>query len=377
MVMPAITLKAQYQLRLVVKNNSNLHREEPVFVAGNFNNWNPGNSAYKMNQEKDELNIHLPNLLPGIYEFKFTRGNWGKVACTKSGADVGNSVINLTSDTVLYYFIEAWKDDFAVVEKKHTASENVSIIDTGFYMPQLNRNRRISIYLPEGYKKSSKHYPVLYMHDGQNLFDEYTSGYGEWGVDECLDSLIKKGARPCIVVGIDNGPKRMNEYNPFTFEQFGEGEGDAYVNFLVKSLKPFIDKHYRTLPSKENTIIAGSSMGGLISYYALLKHPEVFGKAGVFSPAFWTAPQINNFTDSLAKKMNGLVFFYMGGYEGQRYLDDMMQVSDKLGSSSTAFIYTAIDSMGMHNEKAWHKWFADFYQWITADGFNYVIKVTD
>lgn len=372
-----MTLKAQYQLRLVVKNNSNQHREEPVFLAGNFNNWNPGNHAFKMQQAAEDLTIHLPNLSPGIYEFKFTRGNWNKVACSKSGYDLANNVINLTSDTVLYYFIEAWKDDFTKVEKKHTASANVSIIDTAFYIPQLNRHRSISIYLPEGYKKSNKHYPVLYMHDGQNLFDEYTSGFGEWGVDECLDSLIKKGARPSIVVGIDNGPKRMNEYNPFSFEKFGEGEGDAYVNFLVKTLKPFIDKNYRTLPSRENTIIAGSSMGGLISYYALLKYPEVYGKAGVFSPAFWTAPRIDNITDSMAKKMNGLVFFYMGGLEGNKYLEDMMKISDKLGSSSSAFIYTAIDSMGMHNERAWHKWFADFYQWITADGFNYIIKIAD
>jgi predicted alpha/beta superfamily hydrolase len=118
-------------------------------------------------------------------------------------------------------------------------------------------------------------------------------------------------------------------------------------------------------------------MGGLISYYALLKYPEVYGKAGIFSPAFWTAPRIDNITDSMAKKMNGLVFFYMGGLEGDKYLEDMMKISDKLGSSSSAFIYTAIDSIGMHNERAWHKWFADFYQWITADGFNYIIKIAD
>ncbi len=119
-------------------------------------------------------------------------------------------------------------------------------------------------------------------------------------------------------------------------KNFGEGEGDQYVDFIVKTLKPFIDKKYRTLSSKENTIIAGSSMGGLISYYAMLKAPGIFGNAGVFSPAFWTAPAIKTLTDSLASKLNGKFFFYMGEKEGETYIKDMKEIQEILGEKFKA-----------------------------------------
>jgi predicted alpha/beta superfamily hydrolase len=368
---------AQYKLRLVVLGEAANHKKDPVFVAGNFNGWNPADASYQLRTENGMLVYELQNLTTGIYEFKFTRGSWEKAACSKSGADAGNYVVKLYSDTTLFYTIDAWKDDFAPVEKKHTSSANVKVVDTAFLIPQLNRKRRISIYLPEDYKRSAKRYPVIYMHDGQNLFDEYLSSFGEWGVDECLDSLIKKGKKACIVVGIDNAERRMNEYNPSYFEKAGEGEGDAYVNFMVQTLKPFIDSSYRTLPGRENTLVAGSSMGGLISYYAILTHPDVFGKAGIFSPAFWTAKDISKMTDSLGSKIKGMLFFYMGGLEGDKYLSDMQETCDKMGRISSSFIYTAIDSQGTHNERAWRKWFAEFYEWIISDGNNYLIKTSD
>ena len=118
-------------------------------------------------------------------------------------------------------------------------------------------------------------------------------------------------------------------------------------------------------------------MGGLISYYAALKYPDVFGKAGVFSPAFWTAPQIKSLTDSVAKKINAKFFFYMGENEGGTYVEDMKDVAERLGSNSNTMIYSVIDAEGNHNEKAWRKWFAEFYKWIMADGFNYVIKLEE
>ncbi len=281
------------------------------------------------------------------------------------------------------FFLQAKSQD-TVAMKKHTYSAQVTIIDTAFNIPQLNTTRRIWIYLPKDYAVSKKQYPVMYMQDGQNLFDEYTSAFGqEWGIDECVDSLIDKGKRTCIIVGIDNGGNtRMNEYNPYEFvwkdsvsNKTFLPQGNEYVNFLVQTLKPFIDGHYRTITDKENTIIAGSSMGGLIAYYAALKHPGVFGKAGIFSPAFWTAPAIKNFTDSVAKKNSCKFFFYMGGSEGNRYITDMDDITEKLGTQSNAMVFSVIDASGQHNEKAWHKWFAEFYNWILADGYNNVIKL--
>lgn len=365
--------QAQYNVVFKLGKYPDKHNNDTAFLAGNFNNWNPGNSAFRFlltNENSFELILNLP---AGQYAYKCTRGNWSKVECLANGKDVSDHSFQLAADTTIEINIEAWRDDFAPVSKMHTAGKQVHIIDTAFFIPQLNRARRIWIYLPKGYNETQKRYPVLYMQDGQNIFDEYTSAFGEWGVDECLDSLIAGGKPAGIVVGID-GPKRLNEYNPYAFRDFGEGEGDRYLDFIVQTLKPFIDKNFRTLASKENTIIAGSSMGGLISYYAMIKQPQVFGKAGIFSPTFWTAPAINQLTDSLAGKLNGKFFFYIGGQEGDAFIKDMEAIQESLGEKSQAMIYSVIDANGMHNEKAWRKWFAEFYCWIMADGFNYVIK---
>lgn len=368
---------AQNRVVFLLENFPQQHGKDSIFISGSFNGWNPGDTAYKFTgiaENITQVTIYLP---AGDHEFKCTRGDWKKVECRFNGDDRDNRRIKIAGDTVFTISIDAWKDDFPEFSRKHTASSQVQIMDTAFFMPQLNRYRSIRIYLPEGYANSKKKYPVMYMHDGQNLFDESTAAFGEWGVDECLDSLVRKKKPACIIVGIDNGPQRFNEYNPYDFEQFGKGEGDRYLEFLVQTLKPFIDKQYRTSPAKENTIIAGSSMGGLISYYAILQYPGVFGKAGVFSPAFWTAPQIKNVTDSLSRKMNGKFFFYMGGKEGGTYISDMQEVQETLGERSQAMIYSVIDPESSHNEQAWRKWFAEFYTWIMADGYNTVIRVKD
>ena len=171
------------------------------------------------------------------------------------------------------------------------------------------------------------------MNDGQNLFDDATSFSGEWGVDEFLDSTK---AKQCIVVAVDNGgSKRMNEYNPYDNERFGKGEGDLYADFLVKILKPFIDGNFRTLKKKENTFISGSSMGGLISLYALLKYPKVFGGAGIFSPAFWVSGT-NIYEDIKAKgeKVKAKIYFYGGKLEGETMVPGMLRAFEEMAKIS-------------------------------------------
>jgi predicted alpha/beta superfamily hydrolase len=369
--------QAQYRVVFTLANFPTTHINDTAFLAGNFNDWNPGNNEFRFlltNENSFELILNLP---AGQYAYKITRGSWATVECNANGSDIPNHSFLLRADTTIAININAWKDDFEAVTKTNTAGKQVHVLDTAFFIPQLNRTRRIWIYLPKGYEYNKKHYPVLYMHDGQNIFDDLTAFSGEWGVDECLDSLIQAGKQACIVVGIDNGPKRLNEYNPFSFRDFGAGEGDRYLDFLVQTLKPFIDKKYRTLPSKENTVIAGSSAGGLISYYAMIKQPQVFGKAGIFSPAFWIAPAMLPLTDSLASKVSGKFFFYMSGKEGSNHLDEMAAIQELLGEKSSAMIYAVVDAEGLHHETAWRKWFAEFYLWIMADGFNKVVPVEE
>lgn len=373
---------SQFKVTILLKTLPVSHNGEPVFISGNFNDWNPEDGDFKITTDGKDYKLVLENVGGGNYQFKFTRGNWDKVESTVAGADIENRFVEISSDTALEFSIAGWKDDFVSTIKKHTASANVQVLDTAFDIPQLHRKRRIWVYLPPGYKVSKRKYPVMYMHDGQNLFDAATAPFGEWGVDESLDSLAAEGKPSCIVVGIDNGGEtRMNEYNPYVFiwkdstsSKTFMPEGEAYTEFIVKTLKPFIDHHLRTLPSKENTIIAGSSMGGLISCYAVLKYPDIFGKAGIFSPAFWTADGFDKMADSANSRLNAKLFFYTGEKEGDKYVEEMNRIEEKIGRHSAAMIYSVIDKDGEHNEAAWHKWFIEFYAWIMADGYNTVLK---
>jgi len=350
-----------------------------LFIAGSFNGWNPQDSNYSFHK-KDKARLNDPigqgkyfleiGLEDGSYEFKITGGGWNKVECKKGGVDIQNRFLKLTSDTIINMTVEEWADNIEKKPRVSSASKNVHIIDTAFLMPQLNRTRRVLIYLPPDYVNSKKRYPVLYMHDGQNIFDDLTSFAGEWGVDETLDS-ISSHRKEMIVVAIDHGgSKRMNEYCPYDMsegpngEKFGEGEGNKYVDFLVKTLKPFIDKNYRTLKSKQNTFIAGSSMGGLISMYAVLKYPKLFGGVGVFSPAFWIGPKI--FDDIKAKggKVNSKIYFYCGEQEGENMVPYTEKAFSEMRKVSKSKMVCIIRPDGKHSEWVWKEEFPLFYLWL-------------
>jgi len=299
-----------------------------------------------------------------MYEYKITRGGWDKVECRKGGADIQNRVLKLSSDTIIDIMVDEWADNIERKPGVSTAGKNVHIVDTAFLIPQLNRTRRVWIYLPTGYSTSEKRYPVLYMHDGQNVFDDLTSFAGEWNVDETLDS-IGNHAREMIVVAVDNGEaKRINEYYPYDMAKYGKGEGDQYVDFLVKTLKPFIDKTYRTEKGKNTTFIAGSSMGGLISMYAILKYPRVFGGAGIFSPAFWIGPQI--FDDIRAKgaKVNSKIYFYCGAQEGESMQPYTEKAFSEMRKISNSRMVCVIRAVGKHAESVWKEEFPLFYLWL-------------
>jgi predicted alpha/beta superfamily hydrolase len=357
---------AQYTLRITVTEVAT-KKQDDIYVAGSFNNWNTKDAKYKLQVfGTTRRGIVIDNLPAGTVEFKFTRGSWDKVETTAKGEDVPNHAISLKDDGALDFKIPGWKDDFPDKPKPNTATAQVSIIDTAFAMPQLNRKRRIWAYIPKGYATSKKSYPVIYMNDGQNLFNEQTAPFGEWGVDECLDTLMRKFNKECIVIGIDNGEKRMTEYNPYDNKQLGNGEGNQYVEFITTTLKPFIDKKYRTLKDRANTYIAGSSMGGLISLYAVIKYPDVFGGAGIFSPAFWTAPPI--YEDVQKANWSAYMpkfFFYAGGKESESMVPDMDKVISIIEKKGHYSYRRIVNPIAKHNEQAWRFEFPGFYQFIT------------
>lgn len=366
--LPVITLAfssvamAQSTTRLQLKEaNTNLTPEYTYYLAGSFNGWNPADSNYRFKMDNNGTYFLDIRLADGNYEYKITRGSWQTVECAMNGRPIANRVLTMPSGHQ-ELVVEEWADKFAAPAKKSSATSNVSVVDTSFFIPQLNRTRRVWIYLPSDYKtQASKKFPVMYMHDGQNLFDDTSSFAGEWGLDEFMDttSLAKS-----IVVGIDHGAsKRLNEYNPYDNAKFGKGEGDEYVDFLVKTLKPYIDNHYRTLANKQNTGIAGSSMGGLISMYAVLKYPDVFSKVGVFSPAFWVAgDSIFEAVKARGGKVNSYIYFYGGKLEGESMVPDMTKVYDQMKKISKSKMKLVIRDDGRHNEPTWRKEFPEFYR---------------
>jgi len=335
-----------------------------LFVAGSFNGWNPQDKNYhfqKNEQGSYSLGIKLAD---GAYEFKITRGGWDKVECRKGGVNIQNRFLRLSSDTTIDLVVEEWADNIEGKPKVSTAGKNVHMVDTAFLIPQLNRTRRVWIYLPSDYSATKKHYPVLYMQDGQNVFDDVTSFAGEWSVDETMDS-IGNHTREMIVVAVDHGgDKRINEYCPYDMEKYGKGEGNKYIDFLVKTLKPFIDKSYRTEKNKKNTFIAGSSMGGLISMYAILKYPRVFGGAGVFSPAFWIGPEIFNDIAAKGAKVNSKIYFYCGAQEGETMQPDTEKAFSEMRKISKSTMVCVVRADGKHSEQVWKEEFPLFYLWL-------------
>ena len=349
-----------------------------IYVAGTFNNWNPGSTAYALtfNANNNQYSITLPATVTGSIEYKFTRGTWptgetggGNAAIVNRRYTVGSSL-----GPVLHQVLN-WQDlgGPGGGGPASTAAANVQIINTSFAMPQLGRTRRVWLYLPPAYAANpARRYPVLYLHDGQNVFDAATSFSGEWGVDEALNQLAASGqdATGCIVVGIDNGgANRLNEYSPWANAQYGGGQGDGYLDFITQTLKPYIDANYRTQPGREFTGIGGSSMGGLISTYAALRHPTVFGKVLSFSPAYWFAyPQLLQYARQHPANPNTRFYFMSGTTESLSLVPQMRAVLDSLqrGGVPAANLRLLTWPDGQHSEWFWRREFPAAYQWLFA-----------
>ena len=252
-----------------------------------------------------------------------------------------------------------------------TASPQVTVLPQHLAMPGLNRQRTVRIYVPPGYATSTKRYPMLDMHDGQNLFDKATAYTGEWRVDETLDGLAQSQGLELIVVGIDNGgDKRMTELNAWDHDRFGKSEGKRYMDFIVDVVKPMVDANYRTRPEREHTGVIGSSMGGLISHYAILQYPQVFSKAGIFSPAYWLGPEVFGLTASQPPAADARLALYMGGGEGDQAVTDYQRMVAQLRRQShpAANLWVKLTPGAGHNEGAWRAKFAAAVAWMFAPG---------
>jgi len=346
-----------------------------IYAVGTFNNWAPGDATKILTPLGGGQFQIVLNPPVGEVKFKFTRGSWATVEGNANGGFLPDRVLNYNGQAATVNLtILSWEGQGGGTS---TAASNVQIISNAFSIPELNRTRRVWLYLPPDYATTTKSYPVLYMHDGQNLFDVQTSFSGEWKVDESLNQLSAQGDYGCIVVGIDNGGQyRLDEYSPWVNTQYNAGgQGDEYVDFLVNTLKPYIDFNYRTLPGRLTTGIAGSSMGGLISMYAFSERQDVFSKAGIFSPAFWFAGNNPvNHTASHSKQGAARVYFMCGadeesdGNQSNYVVNDMNAVSNAMSTAgfSSGEKLTKIPADGQHSEWFWAREFPDAYVWLFA-----------
>lgn len=355
-------IEAKAQVHILFVLDSSIAKSNSVFLAGNINGWKPAVPAYKFKDHKLVVIATAGDLI----EYKLTAGDWAAVETNAAGKDVSNRVLKVSGDTIIYLTVARFRDPAVPVIKEHTASKNVCVMDTAFYIPQLNRKRTVRIYLPPGYNNTNKRYPVMYMTDGQNCFDEFTASNGEWHVDEALDKFYDSCGKSIIVVAVDNGNElRLQEYDPYVFDMIKVAEGKQYAAFIAKTLKPFIDRHYRTRSSFKDTHVAGSSMGGVISIYCIAAYPGQFGGAGVFSPAFWTAkPLFDKVKQYRSSLKNHSVFFYAGGNESKSMVKDATDMYNLVKSGTKTKTVLYVDELAQHNEIAWSKWFPVYLKFI-------------
>jgi predicted alpha/beta superfamily hydrolase len=222
--------------------------------------------------------------------------------------------------------------------------------------------RMVRVWLPPGYDRGKERYPVVYFHDGQNVFDP-GGPFGSWSADKVAAEEMRAGrVRTAILVAIDNTPDRVREYLPSPDvvpegrPAAGEvGRADLYARYLLEVVKPYVDRSYRTLPGKGDTLALGASMGGVVSHYLLEKHGEVFGAAGVFSPAYWASPKF--FAESLKKPMpDGRIYLDMGTREGRSYWPDVIRIYQHwvaMGAVILGDLWFQPGIRAEHNEKAW------------------------
>jgi len=236
---------------------------------------------------------------------------------------------------------------------------NVRVL-SGVHSPELGNTRDVQVYLPPSYAASGRHYPVIYMHDGQNLFDPQTSFAGEWRVDETFERIGREGVEAVVVAIPNMGEARIDEYSPFRDEARGGGRGEAYVAFIVRTLKPAIDARFRTRTERTHTGIMGSSLGGLISLYAFFREPAVFGFAGVMSPSLWFANRAIFPFVAAHPGWSGRLYLDIGTLEGRHHVRNARLMARLLRKSTARprLNVMYVEGRGArHSEEAWSQRF--------------------
>ncbi|WP_257457656.1 alpha/beta hydrolase-fold protein [Archangium lipolyticum] len=354
-----------------------------IWLSGNqpeLGNWNgAGVKLYKAVNNSYATSLSFP--AGKSLAFKATRGSWETVEKSAEGQEVGDHLFKTGGGFErVSITVGSWAD-FGSVPPPQVLTGIIKYHRSVTPKDTTLKPRDIIVWLPPGYEdqNNTTRYPVLYMHDGQNLMDATTAAYKvEWGVDETAQKLVMEGkVEPLIIVGIYNaGNDRIAEYThvPSPPKYPNGGKADAYGGFLVEELKPFIDKTYRTLPEGRHTGLAGSSLGGLVSLYLGMKYPDTFSRLGVVSPSVWWA---NKDIIARVKELRGhlslRIWEDIGTAEGDstqaetETVEDAAELRDALVAQGwvldSDLKYTVVEG-GTHNEAAWAARFGDILQYL-------------
>lgn len=351
-----------------------------LFVSGNcpeLGNWNPGLVSLAKKDGAYVLDVEVK--AGAALEYKYTRGTWDTVEKGADFSELENRRFTPPGPGVLTDTIQKWADKKPYLPEKASVTGAVKY-HRDFRSRTLGNARTLAVWLPPSYERAgARRYPVIYMHDGQNLFDKATAFIGEeWGADEAAAALASQDpALEAIIVGVYNTGERSAEYTPHRDAARGGGKGRDYARFLVKEVKPFIDSAYRTLPDRRHTSVAGSSLGGLISLYLLLEYPGVFSGAGVLSPSlYWADRALPGLAAKKAAAGKMRIWLSMGTEEGEGAektvaLEDARKLRGLLlgkGFAENKDLVYVEDQGARHSERYWARQVPALFRFLLQGG---------
>ncbi|MBP6180963.1 alpha/beta hydrolase-fold protein [Flavobacterium sp.] len=338
----------------------------PVYISGNFNNWYTQDKEFMM--EKIGIGLYHYKFqhdfdYPVELLYKFTKGDWSEVEIDSHGNRTENrSTLNHTG--VQKEHVARWRKNW--LPFKQSFLPQVQLISDEFIIPQLNKTRKIWALLPHDYDKTDERYPVMYLQDAQNLFNE-SAEFGNWEIDKKLAVMSEYKIGKIIIIAIEHAEEdRIKEYNVGK-TVLGKGQGKKYIRFVTDTLKPYVDNNFRTKKEREFTGIGGSSMGGLISVFSGLRNPEVYGKLMIFSPSLWVVPELK-INSEKANSADTKVYLYAGGDESKTMIEHTKKFQEDLISSEfvkdKSKINLSINRQGKHSETYWSDEFPKAIEWL-------------
>ena len=267
---------------------------------------------------------------------------------------------------------EQKKRDAYIANIVDTSTPTVSVLRDSIYIEYQNEKRTIHVYVPPNYATdTTERYPVMYFMDGESSFNDMENMSPEWEIDEVINAAAKAGKQTAIVIGIEQSDERDDEYTPFVIKDIPNAHGTEYAEWVATDLKKWVDSNYRTKTEAKATSIGGISRSGMMAYFMLMKHPDVFGNALIQSPSMWVdydrlfAMEISD--EDLEDKK---IFVSVGEYEGNEMISLAEDVYDK-------FMARGLDDNHIHYEliadeahwhMTWRKSFAKAYPWIMNNG---------